>query len=550
MKKYLLVNLTVLFAAAFLWAADATVAEPKVDVDASATLSWGVDLGYGLNGKAKHGFDNSASWKVKFPLIKKGDVTSTKSDVPVYGELVLSDVELNILSSSGKEDGKFGINGKVDGIEATLVFYGAYITAYDKPSFKSNFANLWDPLEKNGKFNADDHTFKFEPGFDGYGFKLGYANKDFMDLDVGIKFGSNGNWDSQVSAGPTKDKYTVKYFDGNTKLDDDEYILMADPTTGSPIWVDNRHSMWNNRTAYPKKGSYPFYSKTTAKDNHSQYGIGLDFAMKPLDKMLGIAFTINSTFTSSKKYKEGVAGVKDDKVAFGLGAEVTSEPIDSLKLKLGFDGGMNFETLNRKSLSSPYINVFAWDMLFDAGYKWVNAGMYVSSPGTPYSGIDKQTTSLDKKEVTDLAFYAKFETKGDKKEASNLVEGLDAGVYLGFYDLLSKDPKGAKTTLPLALKVWGAYKVNVNDAMWVKPYADLWLNTNHIYKRGTPVQNIHGVGLAYDLGVTFSPVEKVEVDAKWSHGTIKKNNYAQFISDSVIDSQHKGKFVLSLKIKY
>lgn len=540
MKKYLLVNLTVLFAAAFLWAADAavaTVAESKIDVEAEATVSWGVDLGSGKDGKAKHGFNNEASWNVKFPLIKKGDLTSAKSDAPVYGEVVLNGVELNIQSDKDKEGGKFSLDGKVKGITAKFAFYGAYITAYDKPSFKSNFANLWEPIEKNDRFSAGSHTFKFEPGFGGYGFKLGYANKDFMGLDVGLKFGSNGNWDSKLDEENTG--YTIKYFDGDTKLGKDEYILLGNP----PQWVNGAS------LPYPPAGSYPFFKKQDAKDNHSRYGMGFDFAMKPLDKMLGIAFTVNSTFTSSKKYKEGVAGVEDDKIAFGLGAEVTSEPIDSLKLKLGFDGGMNFETQYHKKLrkSSPKINAFAWDMLFDAGYKWVNAGVYVSSPGTGFSGMNGKAKSLDNREITDLSFYAKFETKGDKKEASNLVEGLDAGVHLGFHKLLTfaKKADNSKMQFPLVMKLWGAYKVNVNDSMWVKPYADLWLETNHKY-----VGKDDGVGLAYNLGVTFSPVEKVEVDAKWSHGEITENKLERVVDKSVINSQHKGKFVLSLKIKY
>ena len=37
MKKYLLVSLTILFAAAFVWAADAATAEPSVDIEADAT---------------------------------------------------------------------------------------------------------------------------------------------------------------------------------------------------------------------------------------------------------------------------------------------------------------------------------------------------------------------------------------------------------------------------------------------------------------------------------------------------------------------------------
>ena len=547
MKKYLLVSLTALFAVAFLWAQDAATTEPKVDIEADATVSWGVDLGSGKTIKAKHGFNNDASWKVKFPLLKKANYISTQSDVPVYGEIVLKDMELNILSDSGKEGGKFGINGKVAGIEAKFVFYGAYITAHDKPSFKSNFANLWDPLEKNKKFDADDDTFKFEPGFDGYGFKLGYANKDFMDLDVGLKFGSNGNWDSGVTAGDTKNKYTIKYFDGNTKLGDNDYILMS--VSGAPKWVNGKDPVWGGKAAYPKKGSYPFYKTTKAKDNHSQYGIGLDFSMKPLDKLLGVAFTVNSTFTASKNYKEGVAGVKDDTVALGLGAEVTSEPIDGLKLKLGFDGGMNFETQYHedKRPFSPKINTFAWDMLFDAGYKWVNAGMYVSSPGTGFSGENGQAKSLDNAEITDLSLYAKFATKGDTKEASNLLEGLDAGVYFGFHHLITfaKRAKGSNLQFPLVMKVWGAYKLSLNDSMWIKPYVNFWANTNHSYKGKNP-----NVGLAYDLGVTFSPAEKVELNAAWEHGELTKNKLEKFISDSALEHQHNGRFVLSLKVAY
>ena len=547
MKKYLLVSLTALFAVAFLWAQDAATTEPKVDIEADATVSWGVDLGSGKTIKAKHGFNNDASWKVKFPLLKKANYISTQSDVPVYGEIVLKDMELNILSDSGKEDGKFGINGKVAGIEAKFVFYGAYITAYDKPRFKSNFANLWEPLEKNKKFDADDHTFKFEPGFGGYGFKLGYANKDFMDLDVGLKFGSNGNWDSSVD--PGDGDYTVKYFDGNTRLDDDEYILVA------AGWVNNTHPYWddpvththNKDTVYPSKGSYPFYVDAKGKDNHSQYGIGLDFAMKPLDKLLGVAFTVNSTFTASKNYKEGVAGVKGDKVALGLGAEVTSEPIDDLKLKLGFDGGMNFKTKNINKKSLQPINAFAWDMLFDAGYKWVNVGMYVSSPGTGFSGKNGQAKSLDNVEITDLSFYAKFATKADKKDASNLLEGLDAGVYFGFHRLITfaKRAKGSDLQFPLVMKVWGAYKLNLNDSMWIKPYVNFWANTNHSYEGKAP-----NVGLAYNLGVTFSPAEKVELDAKWEHGKLSNNKLEALINKSAIDHQNNGKFVLSLKVAY
>ena len=138
--------------------------------------------------------------------------------------------------------------------------------------------------------------------------------------------------------------------------------------------------------------------------------------------------------------------------------------------------------------------------------------------------------------MVDMAVFAQFETKGEKEDATNLVEGLDAGVYVGMYRLI----RGANDNkFPLFTKVWGAYKININDSMWIKPFADLWLETV-----GKDVK------LAYDLGVTFSPVEKVEVQAKWNQGTTDKNKYETVIDKSALNGDHYGTFVLSLTVKY
>ena len=190
MKKYLLVTLTILFAATFVWAADATTAESAIDIEADATLSWGVGFGSSSDSTPRHGFNNEASWTVKFPIYKKADRTSTKSNVPVYGEVSLTEVKLNIVSEDGDKK-KFIVDGKVKGLKAKLVFYGAYLTVHDKPDFSANYAQIWEPLEKDDDY--DEKPFTFKGKFDGYGTKLGYANKDLMDLDVGLKFGSNGN---------------------------------------------------------------------------------------------------------------------------------------------------------------------------------------------------------------------------------------------------------------------------------------------------------------------------------------------------------------------
>ena len=501
MKKYLLVTLTILFAATFVWAADATTAESAIDIEADATLSWGVDFGSSSDSTPRHGFNNEASWTVKFPIYKKADRTSTKSNVPVYGEVSLTEVKLNIVSEDGDKK-KFIVDGKVKGLKAKLVFYGAYLTVHDKPDFSANYAQIWEPLEKDDDY--DEKPFTFKGKFDGYGTKLGYANKDLMDLDVGLKFGSNGNWETEP------DKPEIDYTVAPSDVHNLAPVPPAPPAKvpADKIWVSKVDGKKYYEDEEPAPGEYWEYGvKPVDPAKHGIYGIGFDFSMKPLDKMLAVALTVNSVL--HKNYD------KNPNVNFG--AKVTSEPIDGLAFKAAFDGMYVFD----KS--------FDWDTLFTAQYKWVGAGVYVGSEGT---FIGKGTPD----NMVDMAVFAQFETKGEKEDATNLVEGLDAGVYVGMYRLI----RGANDNkFPLFTKVWGAYKININDSMWIKPFADLWLETV-----GKDVK------LAYDLGVTFSPVEKVEVQAKWNQGTTDKNKYETVIDKSALNGDHYGTFVLSLTVKY
>ena len=583
MKKYLLANVAIFFAAAFvLTAAEATIEEPKIDIEADAKVSWGVDLGSGKGKTAEdrgvqHGFKNESSWKVKFPLIKKGDKTSAKSDMPVYGEVTVKDIELNIQSKHDKNDKKFALDGKVDKLEAKLHFYGAYLQVYNKPDFKTNYANLWDPIAADD-FKADKGSYQFKPGFDGYGTKIGYANKNFMDLDVGLKFGSNGNWEAKKSDGEIDYSKPGKW----TAVKKGKTAVVPE----GKIWVDADQGVQYFERSFISAETYDRgfieYSIKGKKDGyHSKYGIGFDFAMKPLDKMLGIKFMLNTTFGAARThtnkngkkvdgYNWGVSTNQvADKIALSFGTEVTSEPMDGLKLKFGFDGGSKFYTSNIKE-GKP-VEAFAWDMLFDTQYKWIGGGVYVASAGTPYAGYDHQTSDLSRLETANMAVYLKFETKGDKKEASNLVEGLDAGAYVSMYNLLSKKNKDpakdgnkvlgirsneSKETLDMLLKLWAAYRVNINDAMSIKPFATFWGETNHIEfgKGGDPAKYPKDVkpyfGIAYDLGVIYSPVEKVEVEAKWAHGKIGNNVYWKLIEKPVNYNTHNGTFTLSVKVKY
>lgn len=503
MKKYLLVSLTLLFAAAFLWAGDVTntKAEEEPAIEGSATLSWGIDLGSGTGNtderKVMHGFRNEAEWKVTFPLLKKGDAPSkTPEGAQVYAEVQIKDIELGFESKHDAKD--FKTTGKVGGISGKLMFYGAYLIVYNKPNFTTNYADLWKPL------NGGDEEFQFKPGFSGYGTKIGYKNADIFGLDVGLKLGSNGDWEGK----------------------------------------------------YPDK-------KDTDPLLHSKYGIGLDFSMKPLDKMLEFGLGVNATFDKAKHYKD-TAGRKaaEDKNVIGFGAEVKSEPIDHLKFKLGFDGGMSFVTKNMKD-AKP-VNVFAWDMLFSASYRWISSGIYVAGAGTPFAGFDLTTTDPAKKETADMGVFLKFETKGEKETDGNyLVKGLDASAALGMYSLLSKYRKDDKKQLPVFVKLHAAYKAMINDSMWIKPFATFWGETNHWEnKTSTAVTNPY-FGIAYALGVEYQPLEKVTLKAEWTHGITKDKRYGggwtqvkdtneilYVITDPVQHKNHNGRFILSLKVSY
>ena len=566
MKKYLLVNLTILFAAAFLWAADAVVdRESDLDIEASGTASWGVDLGIkdgttGSDGKLKdtetrHGFKNEASWKVKFPLIKKGDRVSKKDDVPVYGEVTLKDIELNI-QSENKNEGKFGFDGKVDKLEAALYFYGFSLRVYNKPDFTTNYAQIWKPTDVD---DYKEDPYKFAPGFNGQGVRFGYANKALMDLNVGVSFGSNGNWEAEAKPDGVdwSKSFEVKEIDATKE---------AKNVPDDKVWL-NPSNLSQQIVSVPqgsKMSVVEFAKKNGSSGLHSKYAAGIDFSMTPIEKLLSVAFKLNATLVNAKNY-EGAGSkymLSNNILAFGV--EVKSQPIDGLTLKFGLDSGAMLLTKNKNS-DNKELKALAVDALVSAEYKWVSGGVYIASPGTnvisatDFSGYNTKTNANAKSvHITDFSVFAKFETKAKEDDASHLVKGLDAGAFIGMYRLMSfvnrntDSDLSKKATIPLLMKVWGAYTLNLSDSSTIKPFADIWVETNHLNKD----KDGYVLGLAYDLGVEYVPVEKVTVTAKWSQGVITKNMYVAnvtgaVIKNGVLDPQaHKGQLVLSLKVAY
>ena len=585
MKKYLFICLAML-SVAFIWARDAEFANAdKFDIKADATVSWGIDLGKGTGDAddryQTHGFKNQHSWEVKFPIFKKGTNTSARSeDAQVYGEIILKNIELAVISKQGDKDKDFKPTGKVENLEAKFVFFGVYLQVYNAPSFKTNYANFWAPIVKESYYHKD--AYKFEPGWDAYGMKLGYKNDKYMGLDVSLKVGSNNTWDPanktvpgdavekigrllrrQIVSAPVATSTIPK---GERWIKEDgsaEFITSAGGTVPA-----------GNYFVYEREISNP--EKKIRDPSHSKYALGLDFSMKPLGKKLEFGVTFNTLFDPAQTYEKGLSGgdnLNKEKVYMNTGAQVKSEPIDNLKLKFGFDGGWGFESsywdAQEKKEKKP--DVFAWDMLFDASYKWISTGLYVSSEGTPTSGgiyryipdrdIKKRTVE---KETADIGMYVKFETKADKNDASCLLENLNAGAYVGMYDLITTanaETADGRLQLPLAMKLWANYKIGIGDTMWVKPFFEFYGETNRtmhteydIDRRGISMNRTTYTadpyfGIAYKLGITYQPVEKVELTAQWDHGKTQEKQYFM-IASPANHNNHRGTFVLSCKVSW
>ncbi len=428
----------------------AAFAQLEIVPTGSAKLSWGIDLGKGAV-DVKHGFYNENELAVIIPFFdnkQRFSGGSSNKEADVYADLNFSVVPT--------------AEGRIAGgsVSAALHFYGAYITVYDKPNFSAGKAIGWNPInvDRGGKGGW------FNPNFTGWGTKIGYADKNLMGLDIGLKFGSDGNWEGKGSAN------------------------VPGSTPPTPIVA------------------------------HSQYAMGLDFAMSPVEKYLDISATFNVIFDKAKYVT--AADNYGKMMNFGIG--LASAPIDGMKIKLGFDGAA--------------VDGFVWDAGLSFGYKWIDAAVY-------FAGKDSE-----KADGKDFNMDAHLAFTSDEEGDTNFVPGLAFGAVVNAYNLLSRPV--APKTIPLGLKVFASYKATINDSMWIKPYANFYGETNNISK----------FAMAYKVGIIYSPMEKVEVEAAWNHGELGADTYAgQFEAGKHMietplnyggNNGHNGTFVLSLTLKF
>lgn len=522
-------------------------------VTAKASVNWGIDFGAGKNAKAQHGFENLLDAKVVIPLYMGTLNSKTEGDVRMNFDLGVNLAYrfYDQLSNSASphlawdSDAEFKLWRKtLSDMSASIHFFGGYMNVYGRPDFSTNYAQIWSPIRDNGVAWGPETSGDIT----GFGTKLGYASDDLagtgLKFDAGLKFGSNGSWKAKgttsekkeivtLAAGDTVDA-AAKYY----KFDPSLFTLSADGNLVINLKGKTPFTFADATVAAGEAGQYVKVTTTATGSAANKYAFGLDLSLG-YDKWVTLDFGINATFDNVKDFgKAGVhedvaAGSNPDKPYLGMGFKLGSKPVDGLALTLAMDALMNVGTDSK----------VAFDLRFDASYKWVALGAYFGNDLSAYAGKDKNN-----KAIGDMAAMIAFKSaaSGD----TNFVEGLAFGVDFRLNHLLSAVPTGDKSTLPMGISAWVNYKYALTDSMWVKPYANFWGETNRKSIDASKTDKFFGV--AYKVGATFSPAEKIEIDTYWSQGKLSWNKYEGtegMISAPAFDA-HNGTFVIGVKVIY
>ena len=522
-------------------------------VTAKASVNWGIDFGAGKNAKAQHGFENLLDAKVVIPLYMGTLNSKTEGDVRMNFDLGVNLAYrfYDQLSNSASphvawdSDAEFKLWRKtLSDMSASIHFFGGYMNVYGRPDFSTNYAQIWSPIRDNGVAWGPETSGDIT----GFGTKLGYASDDLagtgLKFDAGLKFGSNGSWKAKgttsekkeivtLAAGDTVDA-AAKYY----KFDPSLFTLSADGNLVINLKGKTPFTFAGATVAVAEAGQYVKVTTTATGSAANKYAFGLDLSLG-YDKWVTLDFGINATFDNVKDFgKAGVhedvaAGSNPDKPYLGMGLKLGSKPVDGLALTLAMDALMNVGTDSK----------VAFDLRFDASYKWVALGAYFGNDLSAYAGKDKNN-----KAIGDMAAMIAFKSaaSGD----TNFVEGLAFGVDFRLNHLLSAVPTGDKSTLPMGISAWVNYKYALTDSMWVKPYANFWGETNRKSIDASKTDKFFGV--AYKVGATFSPAEKIEIDTYWSQGKLSWNKYEGtegMISAPAFDA-HNGTFVIGVKVIY
>ncbi len=467
-----------------------------VAVSGNATLTWGI----ALDDPAPNGFNNEAEWKVTIPLLTKQTFTK-KSDGDAYAEIKINDA-VYVIEGDHDGDTAFTAGDKeIDSVSAKLVFGAVTMSIYDKPGFKVNNAELWEPIKADdyyGDSPKEGTDLTFEPGFDGYGTKISYKAEKF---EAGVKIGSEMTWE-RADAVPAV-----------VAAADDPLTAEWDPVLAA--------------AAVP------------AETRKSKYAIGFDASVTPSEMVTASATFNYASWAATTAVDEDGAAIDG---FMSAGVNVVAKPVADVSVSFAVDAGNDYMVDADVTDADPAEQVWAYDARLSATYaKLLELGVYYASAGTPMAGVGD-----DGEEVSDVAVYAKVMDNG-------MVPNLSAWATVIVTNLLSSkdfieahvvDPAAA----PMAFGAGASYKYMMGDVNYVKPFAELFgqnmtqLGASYAAEKGTDIVTVGNVGVVYGL---FS---NTTVTAKYEAGSTNDDLMHELIAAP--SRTTKGVFTLACKVTY
>ncbi len=574
-------------------------ASPAVTISGSTRLTWGINLGAkanfvppvapsGATGNVRenpnhrfrhrrHGFRSSSTLFFSLTLCPPKTRSNLHKSSGVYAEILLRNLEcaLPLGSLSGETLGELTPTEKQSfSVEATLRFYGAYLTIGKNPTFSKNFAKLW-PLFITTRYKEADT--QYAPGFGDYGGKIGYRVEDVGNSGLGFDFGflsfaSNGDWST---SGTSHSKYGF----------------------GSDL------SLWY------KRNKKLFLTVELAGNATLQEGYA----------------TLDSRFLGAPNNKRAPHAL-----LWSVGGRLSIMPGAGFRFILATDAGNTYRDTNSararvveqalKFAEKTYPSlrtvrrIFSWmvqhvdslgiDALVTAQWRWLSGGVYGATGAASVFGSSPFVNSTF--QYTDFAAFLRLETRsGD--DYTHALHGLNAGiearVYLpltyksyldngglppdvvpargvaqqvanifeaglrnifGFFNRAVNFvaraaglPADAITTgaasiaLPIMGNAWVGYRIPCYDSMWIEPRAHIYMATNRFNFNGFKgTHNLKGeLCFQYAVELRASPIKHVEFSVRWEQGLLSQDPY-MLIEENWSWPGYTGSLFLECKITW
>ncbi|AFU66611.1 hypothetical protein KEB26_03095 [Treponema pallidum] len=579
-------------------------------VSGTAQLQWGIAFQKNPRtgpGKHTHGFRTTNSLTISLPLVSKHTHTRRgEARSGVWAQLQLKDLAVELASS--KSSTALSFTKPTASFQATLHCYGAYLTVGTSPSCVVNFAQLWKPFVTRAYSEKDT---RYAPGFSGSGAKLGYqahnVGNSGVDVDIGfLSFLSNGAWDSTdtmhskygfgadatLSYGVDRQRLLTLELAGNATLDQN-YVKGTEDSTN-----ENKTALlWGvgGRLTLEPGAGFRFSFALDAGNQHQD----------PADA----GNRLLATGSSREKFDSAFDAlrveqyrVKDKYLEFLLGQMAESSILERVGLALTLQDGTLVSTLTKVATDSGdrfiqmalvkllpqraqaeqrlqeivapsqsdivLIMLLTWlerarldrfnaDALLTAQWTYVSAGLYGATAGTNVFG--KRVLPALRSWHFDFAGFLKLETKsGDPY--THLLTGLNAGVearvyipltYIryrnnGGYELNGAVPPGT-INMPILGKAWCSYRIPLGSHAWLTPHTSVLGTTNRFNVINPAYTLLNERALQYQVGLTFSPFEKVELSAQWEQGVLADAPYMG-IAESMWSERYFGTFICGVKV--